>query len=203
MTSANDTQIIHVAMIFDDGPSPAKADSLMQIFEEEDIKVTFGSLAKNVKKHPDTAKALLAAGHEIANHSYDHKHPKDVDDAGLEHEIVGAQDTIESVTGFAPKWYWPPYLAKNKRVYAMAQKAGIQVYKPKHLIDTKDWDKKVDADKIREKATTNIKDGSVILFHEWRSATIEQMPAIIADLKEQGCVFMTFTEMDAYVNSQK
>jgi len=39
----------------------------------------------------------------------------------------------------------------------------------------------------------------VILFHEWRPETATQMKAVIKELKRQGCVFLTFSQMAAYL----
>jgi peptidoglycan/xylan/chitin deacetylase (PgdA/CDA1 family) len=202
---ANDsnTNVVHVALVFDDGPFPEHAPKLLALFAKEGIHVTFSSVATNVELHPATAKAVLAAGHEIANHSYAHHHPKDLDDAALEHEIVAAQKIIVATTGFTPKWYWPPYLESDERVRATAAKAQLQVYVPKHLVVSQDYDRAVNADEIQRKATTNVVDGTVILFHEWRDETFERMPAILAELRKQGCVFLTFSELAAYLGSQK
>ena len=46
-----------------------------------------------------------------------------------------------------------------------------------------------------------VPDGSVILFHEWRKETCDQMPAILAELRRQGCVFLTFSDLAAHVRS--
>src|ERR1044071_6939956 len=95
---AGDSNVVHVALVFDDGPFPEHAPKLLVLFAKEKIHVTFSLVASNVLTHPDTAKAILAGGHEVANHSYSHQHAKDLDDTTLEHEIVGAQKIINEVT---------------------------------------------------------------------------------------------------------
>jgi peptidoglycan/xylan/chitin deacetylase (PgdA/CDA1 family) len=199
---ATETNVLHIAMIFDDGPLPDHAEKFLKLFDREDVHVTFGSEARNVALHPATAKALIAAGHEIANHSYTHQHPKDLDDATLDHEIGGAQQVIIETTGFTPKWFWPPFLESDDRHRAAAAKAGIQVYVPHHLVVPNDHDRSVSAEELKRKGTSDIKDGTVILFHEWRDETFEQMPAIIAELRRQGCVFLTFSQLADYVGSK-
>jgi peptidoglycan/xylan/chitin deacetylase (PgdA/CDA1 family) len=193
-----------VALIFDDGPTPEQAPKFLQLFATEGIHVTFGSEAQYIVAHADTAKAVIAGGHEIANHSFTHRHPKELDDATLEHEILGAQKTIaEIVETGAPAWYWPPFLESDDRVRAMAAKAHLKVYVPKHLVVSADYDLKVSAYELRKRATTDVVDGTVILFHEWRKETFEQMPAILAELKRQGCEFMTFSQLAEYLAAKK
>jgi len=197
---AAETNAVHVALVFDDGPFPEHAPKLLELFAKERIHVTFSLVASNVESHVSTAKAIAAGGHEIANHSYSHRHPKELDDATLEHEIVGAQKILSEKIGFTPKWYWPPFLESDDRVRAMAAKAKIEVYSLKQVVVSQDYDRSVGAEEIRRKATTGVKDGSVILFHEWRDETLEQMPAILAELRRQDCVFMTFSELAKILN---
>src|ERR1017187_4527505 len=126
--AAAETNAIHVALVFDDGPFPEHAPKLLELFAREGIHVTFSLVASNVVAHPETARAIVAAGHEVANHSFGHQHPKPLSDAELEHEIVSAQKVIAEKSGFTPRWYWPPFIETDDRVCAMAAKAGIEVY---------------------------------------------------------------------------
>ncbi|HOD47373.1 MAG TPA: polysaccharide deacetylase family protein [Opitutaceae bacterium] len=199
MSFAESPAPIHVALIFDDGPVAESATRLADLLAREQVHVTFGAVGQKVQADPATAKRLLAAGHELANHSWSHLAPDEkIDDATLAHEIGGAQKAITEVTGVAPKWYWPPFLAVNERVKAQVAHAGITLYTPRSLVVSKDYDMSVGADEIRQRATTGVTDGCVILFHEWRAETAEQLPAILAELKRQGCVFLTFSQLAAY-----
>jgi len=201
--SATETNSIHVALVFDDGPFPDRTPKLLDLFAKERIRVSFSVVASNVVAHSNIAKAIGAAGHELNNHSYSHRHAKHCTDAELEKEIGGAQKLITDVTGNTPKWYWPPFLEVDDRIRAAAAAARLEVYSLKQVIVSQDYDRSVSAEEIKRKATTNVKDGSVILFHEWRDETFEQLPAILAELRRQGCTFLTFTELAAYNQSKK
>jgi GH35 family endo-1,4-beta-xylanase len=155
--------------------------------------VTFALVGDRVNENPATARAIAAAGHEIANHSQTHAHPKDLADAALDREVAAAQRAIPAATGVTPRWYWPPYLEIDDRVRAAVGRAGLTPYTPRHLVVSKDYDRSEPAAEIFRLATTDVRDGSVILFHEWRPETREQLPAILAELRRQGCVFLTFS----------
>jgi peptidoglycan/xylan/chitin deacetylase (PgdA/CDA1 family) len=200
---AAQTNTVHVALVFDDGPFPDHAPKLLQLFARQGIHVTFSLVASNVVAHPETARAIVAAGHEVSNHSFGHLHPKSLSDAELEHEIVDAQKVIAEQSGFTPRWYWPPFVEIDDRVRAMATNAGIEVYPLKNLVVSQDYDRSVNAVGIFTRATTHVTDGSVILFHEWRDETLDQLPAILAELRRQGCMFETFSELAAYNRGDK
>lgn len=198
------TTNIHVALVFDDGPFPEHAPRLVELFNREDVHVTFGLVASKAQTNASTVLTILASGHEVANHSYAHRHPKELSDAELEKEIVEAQSILAKLChGDGPRWYWPPFLETDDRVVATAKKAGIGVYPTQPIVVSGDYDKSVGSEEIMRRATTGVKDGSVILFHEWREETLAQLPAILKELRRQGCVFMTFSRLAAYKRSQE
>jgi len=199
LANAADTQPVHVAMIFDDGPDPVQTPKLLAIFAEEQVHVTFGTVGQKAEASPALLKTVLAGGHEVVNHSYGHKQPKALTDCELEAEILGGQKTITQAAGVAPVWYWPPFIAIDDRVRADAAKAGIAIYMPKKLVVSGDYMQEVGAAELLRRATTGVEDGAVILFHEWRPETEQQLRAIIAELRKQGCVFLTFSEMAKYL----
>jgi peptidoglycan/xylan/chitin deacetylase (PgdA/CDA1 family) len=192
LTAAAAAPAKRVALVFDDGPVPANADPLLALLAQERVRVTFSLVGKNVAEHPAAAKAIAAAGHEIANHSQTHAHARELDDAALDREVADAQRQITATVGAAPRWYWPPFLETDDRVRAAVARAGLAIYTPVHLVVSMDYDRSVPAPEILRRATTDVRDGSVILFHEWRAETREQLPAILAELRRQGCVFFTF-----------
>ncbi len=186
-----------VALVFDDGPKPADAGPLLALLAKENVRVTFALVGNRVDENPATAKAIAAAGHEVVNHSQSHVHARDLSDAALDREVDAAQQKITTAVGVAPKWYWPPFLETDDRVRAAVARAKLAVYTPRHLVVSMDYDRKVPAAEILRRSTTAVRDGSVILFHEWRTETREQLPAILAELRRQGIGFVTFSELAA------
>lgn len=184
-----------VALVFDDGPRPADVEALLAVLAREDVHVTFALVGDRVNESPAAAKMIVAAGHEVVNHSQTHAHPRKLDDAALEHEVLAAQEKITAAAGRAPHWYWLPFIEYDPRLEAITAKAGIKVYPIKQLVVSMDYDTSVPAPEIYRRATTDVRDGAVILCHEWRKETREQLPAILAELRRQGCVFFTFSTL--------
>jgi len=195
LVAAATLPVKRVAFVFDDGPRPADAGALLDVLAKEKIHVTFALVGARVAESPATAHAIAAAGHEVINHSQAHAHPKDLDDAALDREVAEAQQRITAAAGVAPRWYWPPFLEVDDRVRAAAARSHLTVYSPKKIVVSKDYDRSVPAEEIYRRATTDVIDGSVILCHEWREDTRLQLPAILAELRRQNCVFLTFSEL--------
>lgn len=187
-----------VALVVDDGPVPEHNAALLALLAKEHMHVTFSHIGKNVVAHPDLAKAVLAAGHEIINHSYTHPHLKELKDADIGREVSDTQDAVKQATGYTPKWFWAPFLEYDDRIEAVVKRvSGLEHFpwKSYHFIGSLDWEASTTGEKYRELCTTGIVDGTVILMHEWPQVTMENLPAVIAELKKQGVEFVTFSEL--------
>ncbi len=186
-----------VALVIDDGPVPEHNTQFLALLAQEKIHVTFSHVGRNVAAHPEMSRAVLEAGHEIANHSYTHPHIKDLDDATVQREVRDTQEVIRQATGQAPKWFWAPFLEQDERLVAVVRAAGLEYFPREkfHFISTDDWNSTTDAATVRLRATTAIQDGTVILLHEWPEKTLAELPGIITELKRQGVEFVTFSEL--------
>ena len=194
-TAYAEVEELEVAIVIDDGPAPEHTEGFLNLFAERGIHVTFALIGERVAQHPNAAQAIEAAGHEIVNHSFSHAHPKPLSDEDLKQEVVGGQEAIAARLKKAPTWYWPPYAETDPRMDALFERANIRLYSPRAFVSSEDWNHDVDAMEIYQRATTDIVDGAVILFHEWRAETLQQMPAILDELHRQNCRFLTFSQL--------
>lgn len=198
LLAADTTGRKRVALVIDDGPIPAHNAAFLELLAREHMHVTFSHVGQNVVAHPELARNVVAAGHEIANHSYTHPHLKTLTDAAIEKEVADTSAAIEQATGKAPKWFWAPFLEHDERVDATVRRAtGLEhfPFTKYHFIGSLDWEASTTGEKFRELCTTGIVDGTVILMHEWPEVTLENLPAVIAELKKQGVTFVTFSEL--------
>lgn len=187
-----------VALVIDDGPIPEHNAPLLALLASEHVHVTFSHVGKNVVAHPELAKAVLAAGHEIVNHSFTHPHLKGMPDADVAREVGDTQAAIEKATGYTPKWFWAPFLEYDDHLAAIVKQFGGLEHFPwqkHHFIGSLDWEATTTGEKFRGLCTTGVVDGTVILMHEWPEVTLANLPAVIAELKKQGAEFVTFSEL--------
>ncbi|MBN1403175.1 MAG: polysaccharide deacetylase family protein [Opitutales bacterium] len=194
---------MRVAIIFDDGPTDYNSSKLLKVVKEKGVRITLGSVGSNVEKHPDVARAFLDAGCEMANHTWSHRHPAELSDEELEREIVFSTAKVGELTGVTPRIFWPPFIELDPRMDALFAKAGLTLMDYSRMVSTDDWREEVSADEIYRRATGDIKDGTIILMHEWRGDSIEKLPLIIDELRTRGFEFVTFGEMSDYYRSQK
>ncbi len=61
-----------VALTFDDGPTPSATSEILKVLDEKRVKATFLVTGVELERNMSEARKIVAAGHELGNHSYSH-----------------------------------------------------------------------------------------------------------------------------------
>lgn len=183
----------YIAMTFDDGPSAALTPRLLDILKQRNIKATFFVLGQLVQEHPEIVQRAVAEGHEIANHSWDHKALNKLGEGGLEHELADTSAAISKATGKPVTLMRPPYGATNPRLNrAIEKEFGMKVIL--WSVDPFDW-KRPGPNVIEQRIVAGTKPGAIILSHDIHPGTIEAMPGTLDALLSKGYKFVTVSEL--------
>ena len=178
-----------IALTFDDGPSIYTID-IINTLKENDVCATFFILGNKVNDYVDTLNLSIKYGNEIGNHSYNHKWLSRLTSTNFIKQIETTQDIIKDKLNYTPTILRPTYGSVNNR---MRKNTNLKIVL--WNVDTKDWKIK-NINRIIEKATTNIRDGDIILMHDVYQRTSKALPKIITILKEQGFQFVTISELE-------
>jgi len=184
-----------VALTFDDGPDPRWTPMVLDILRAENVRATFCVVGYLVARFPELVKAEADQGHTICNHTEHHilrldrrPHSQIVD------EIQQGADAIKAVIGRDSLLYRPPGGALSPEVVDVARQRGQRVLK--WSVDPSDY-RKPGAGVIHDRIMSTVHPGAVILMHDGggdRSQTVNQLRALIADLKARGFSFATPTD---------
>ena len=184
-----------VALTFDDGPHGTLTPKLLDILAREGVHATFFVLGTNVAMYPDIAKRIVAEGHEIANHSWEHPSLPRVSAERLDRELGRTTEIIEKTTGQKVTMMRPTYGALNDRV----EKSLLEDYKLDVIlwsVDPRDW-KRPGADTVTRRLVGGAHPGAILLAHDIHPGTIAAIPGTIAQLKAKGYSFATVSELIA------
>ncbi|GAB3119351.1 polysaccharide deacetylase family protein [Glaciibacter psychrotolerans] len=82
---------------------------LLALLERHQITATFYVPGKDAERHPDSVRAIIAAGHEIGHHGYTHRSPSALTPAEEEAELVRGLSVLRAlgadVVGYrSPSW---------------------------------------------------------------------------------------------------
>ncbi|MEM6884903.1 MAG: polysaccharide deacetylase family protein [Verrucomicrobiota bacterium] len=172
-----------IALTYDDGPTPGITEKILDELAERNLKATFFMIGNKVRRYPDIAKAVVDAGHEVANHTYTHPSLNRLSDDRVIEELTQCQDVIGEVTGVTPVWFRPPYAAfANKRQGPMARNKHLGV--AYWSVDPRDW-ANPGVNTIVRKVLGSTRSGSIILLHDLKRQTMQATPAILDGLMEK------------------
>ena len=85
------------SLTFDDG-DPSHLDTAIPELDKRKMRATFYLIANRTDRKDDWRK-ILSAGHELGNHTLDHKHPVDLTPSDEEAQVVGAQNVLQKEFG--------------------------------------------------------------------------------------------------------
>ncbi|MDP7705657.1 polysaccharide deacetylase family protein [Mycobacterium sp. TY815] len=181
-----------VALTFDDGPSPY-TDRLLQILKDNDAKATFFEIGNKVAANPAGAKRVVDAGMELGSHTWEHPNMTTIPPEDIAGQFSRANDAIVAATGRKPSLYRPAGGLSNPAVRQTAGTFGLAEI----LWDVIpfDWANDSNTAATRQVLMAQIKPGSVVLFHDTYSSTVDLIYQFIPVLKANGYRMVTVSEL--------
>lgn len=182
----------HVALTFDDGPHPEATPRLLRMLDANRVRATFFLLGAMVEKHPEVARAIATAGHEIAVHGYEHRLLVKRGPAETLEDLARATAATTAVTGQQPRWWRPPYGVAGTAALIGARRLGLTP-----VLWTcwgRDWSPNATADSVFKAVRRGLNGGGTILLHDsdhsaaarcWESM-LGALPAILAHCRARG-----------------
>ena len=183
-----------VALTFDDGPS-AHTDRLLDIFARYGGKGTFFVVGNLIDGRKNTVKRIVREGHEIGNHSWNHRQLTNLTSEEITDQIMMTRAKIYDTAGVDSLIMRPPYGACNDEVKAVGAKVGVSFVN--WSVDTLDWKSK-NAAAVRKEIMSSVSDGAIILCHDLHKTTVDAMETVIPELIEKGYQLVTVTELMEY-----
>jgi peptidoglycan/xylan/chitin deacetylase (PgdA/CDA1 family) len=116
-----------IAITFDDGPSVFTLE-ILELLKKYNVKATFFCIGKNIETHPEILKQVIAEGHLVGNHSYNHSPFFDFYNAKKIREEIEKTDTLlEKYISQKINFFRPPYGVTTPSIRRALKKTGHKV----------------------------------------------------------------------------
>lgn len=183
-----------IALTFDAAWGNEDTQKILEILKKHDVHVTFFMTGGWVENYPDDVKAILAAGHDLGNHSENHKNMSQLSDAEKKEELMKVHDKVRTLTGYEMFLFRPPYGDYDNAVVNVAKDCGY--YTIQWDVDSLDW-KDYGVDSVIKTVTEHkhLGNGSIILCHNGAKYTAQALDTLITKLKEKGYTFVPVSEL--------
>ena len=182
----------HLALTFDDGPSPYTTGKIIKALKKTNSRATFFVLGTNItKKTKKFIKAEKNIGCEVGNHSYSHPDLKYKSAKKVKAQLKKTDSKIKKITGERPSVCRAPYGSYNKKVLKIMNRPNLF-----WSVDTQDW-KYRSSKRLVKYVRKHEKNGAVILMHDIQPSTAKAVSKILKNLKKDGYEAVTVTELAA------
>ena len=171
-----------VYLTFDDGPDAVGTTNVLNVLQEHGVTATFFLVGQHVVEQPAQARAILAAGHALGNHTWNHPDLRTLSDAEILAQLNDTSAAILTETGHQVTCMRPPYgyldlswgevTPYNPNTLSVVQSTGLAIELWTH--DTNDWRSSATVDSIRtvlESMPTAPGSVSNVLMHDWTPNT--------------------------------
>ena len=180
-----------IYLTFDDGPTSTYTKRVLDVLDKHDAKATFFQLGERASAHPELTRLVVARGHALGSHTWNHKDLRKLSRAKLNGQITRTSAALGKISGRPITCLRPPYGAANSRVKSAIRHKGLKVVM--WDIDPRDW-KKPGVAAITRRVVSKSHKGAVSLMHDGggnRSQSVRALERILQKLSKKGYAFKT------------
>jgi len=183
-----------VALSFDAAWGDTDTIQILDILDKYKVKATFFMTGGWVEAYPDKVKEIAARGHDLGNHSENHKEMSKLSVADQTSEIMKVHEEVKALTGIEMNLFRPPFGDYNNSVVTTVM--ACKYYPIQWSVDSLDW-KNYGASNIVKtvlghKALCN---GAIILMHNGAKYTKDALEQVITGLQQQGYEIVPISQL--------
>jgi len=189
-----------VALTFDDGPNEPYTSEIADFLDQQGIRATFFQVGACVRRHPETTRRLLAAGHVVGNHSMTHRFTTYLKPGAFRREIDENQRLLRHHLGRTPTLTRTPWLWRQPVLLRMLRRLRLQPVSGVFCHPLEVFQR--DGAAIARWAVARTKPGTMLIFHDGfdgrggrRTETVKAVRLTVEALRAQGYRFVTVDEL--------
>jgi len=145
-------------LTFDDGPIPEVTEFVLDTLKKYNAHATFFCVGDNVRKHPLIFERILAEGHSVGNHTYNHLDGYKTPANKYYKNVLLAHERIQSPL------FRPPYGHITYKQAKALEKKGFKLVLWSLL--TADFDVNLDAINIWKYIQKHVQTGDILVLHD-------------------------------------
>lgn len=151
-----------VSFTFDDGPDEIWTPLVLEQLARCRARATFFMVGERVLAHPDPARAVLAAGHDVQLHCHRHVRHTEMTEAEIESDAEASLAALRSV-GARPRLWRTPWGICTGASARVAERLGLALVR--WTLDTHDW--RGDSPwEMLVRAVPQLTGGTTVLMHD-------------------------------------
>ncbi len=181
-----------VYLTFDDGPIPEETPWVLEQLAAFQAKATFFCVGENLGRYPEIARAALAAGHRLGNHTHHHRNAWAATRPDYLAEVATCQKELDPLLGSESAeqpLFRPPY---GRLTWPLLRTLRPTFRVIMWSVLTRDYDPTLTPEACLRFALAAVRPGDIIVFHDSRKASARLrfvLPRLLAHCAEKGYQF--------------
>ena len=184
----------YIALTFDDGPSGAITEKLLDGLAARNVKATFFLCGYRIEKFPEIAQRMAEEGHELGLHSNRHDYMQHMTKEEALDDLAECQSILTESTGVSARLFRPPGGLYSQALLAASRELGLSVVF--WSVDPHDWDKEKSA-QVLPYLLSHASAGDIILMHDLTEHSVSAALSFIDTMYAKGYEFCTVSELAA------
>ncbi|GAC1375063.1 MAG: polysaccharide deacetylase family protein [Hymenobacter sp.] len=184
-----------VYLTFDDGPVPDETLWVLEQLAAFGARGTFFCVGQNLERYPEIARAALAAGHRLGNHTQQHRSAWTHGRADYLADVAACQSVLNGLAAApngaaASRLFRPPY---GRLTWPLLRTLRPHYRVAMWSVLTRDYDPHLSPESCLRFTLAAVRPGDVLVFHDSRKASARLrfvLPRVLAHLAEQGFQFL-------------
>jgi peptidoglycan-N-acetylglucosamine deacetylase len=179
-----------IYLTFDDGPHPDATPFVLNELKKYQAKATFFCIGKNVVEQPEIYESILAAGHGVGNHTFNHLNGWKTDDDAYLQNIAAAKKHIDSAL------FRPPYGRITKFQLKLLSGNDFRLTPVMWTVLSGDFDVPLSKERCLRNVLKKTGPGSIVVFHDSEKAfdkLVFTLPKVLEYFTEKGFRFEKIT----------
>lgn len=184
----------YISLSFDAAWGDEDTIEILDILDKHNVKVTFFMTGGWVDSYPDKVKEIYKRGHDLGNHSQNHKQMSKLSINEQKQELQSVTDKVKELTGYDMFLFRPPYGDYDSTLITTAY--SLNYYPIQWSVDSLDW-KDYGVDNIIKTVTKHkaLKNGAIILCHNGAKYTAKALDNMLTSLEEQGFTLIPLSKL--------
>ncbi|TQN47292.1 peptidoglycan/xylan/chitin deacetylase (PgdA/CDA1 family) [Humibacillus xanthopallidus] len=183
-----------VALTFHGAGDPALTRRALSILADHGAHMTVFAVGTWLSANRDLGRAIVAAGHDLGNHTWSHQTMPRLSEAAAHTEIARGATAVAAIDGSSPYLFRPSGTPSSTAAIRTAARASGYARCISFDVDPADYQDPGSA-VVVSRTLAAVRAGSIVSLHLGHPGTITALPSILAGLASRSLQPVTVTRL--------
>jgi peptidoglycan/xylan/chitin deacetylase (PgdA/CDA1 family) len=185
-----------VALTFHGAGDPSLTHRALQILRDHGAHVTVFAVGTWLSQHPELGRAIVAAGHDLGNHTWSHQTMPRLSASAAASEIDKGAKAVAAIDGSSPYLFRPSGTPTSTPTIRAAARASGYARCISYDVDPSDY---LDpgAAAVASRTLAGVQPGSIVSLHLGHAGTVDALPTILRGLASRSLEAVAMTRLVA------